>query len=576
MISWGSVFSNTLWLSGLAMILAVSSYSAYTGAERRLPVKARWQAIVGNGWTRVGGLLVCAGMALTSPGWIEATLWCIIDLYLLYEWWARRSLSRPTRPIPSLEIEPPTTRTSFSGLRAIAEWLVRTELLWLALLSPVFLFPAPPYAVALLAVLVLWGARLLARNRLLPPTPLDWILALLALMTLVSLYATFDVGFSAAKVTGVIFGIALFYAIVEWSSRGERLKWTLGGYVLLGTMLAGVGLLGTDWVNKLPVLKQLGEQLPSFIRGLPGAEGGIHPNELAGALLWVAPVQLSLLGWSFTSGSKASRAWWVVRIGLLICTTVTTGTLLLTQSRSAYSGFLVALVLLTLLALRHLRWILAVALLVGVGLIAYIGPQQIADKLMDAYGPSVGTTGSLSTLGGRAEIWSRALYGIEDFPLTGMGMNSFRRVMPVLYPTTPIASNDALIEDVGHAHNHLLQAALDLGLPGLIAYLAIWLLVPALAVQAWRSCRDKLIRATIAGIGAALLAYFVYGMTDTLALGAKPGLFFWSLLAILIVIWKYARAEASQAVTMQANVAGEPSEEAKRESEQEQAVLVKA
>ena len=356
MISWGSVFSNSLWLSGLALVLAVSSYRTYTGAERRLPAKRRWQSIVGNGWTRVGGLLFCAGLALTSPGWIEAALWCAIGLYLLYEWWARRSLSKPPRPIPSLKIEQ-STRTSVPGLRVIAEWLVKTELLWLALLSPIFLFPASPYAVALLAVPVLWGARWFARKRFLPPTPLDWILALLALMTLVSLYATFDVGFSAAKVTGVIFGIALFYAIVEWSSRGERLKWTLAGYVLLGTALAGVGLLGTDWVNKLPVLKQLGEQLPSFIRGLPGAEGGIHPNEpgrraAMGSACAIGPLRLV-----FHIGIKVSRAWWVVRMGLLIAAAVTSGTLLLTQSRSAYSGFLAALALLSLLALRHLRWI---------------------------------------------------------------------------------------------------------------------------------------------------------------------------------------------------------------------------
>jgi putative inorganic carbon (HCO3(-)) transporter len=574
MISWGSVFSNSLWLSGLAMILAVSSYSAYTGAERRLPAKARWQAIVGSGWTHVGGLLVCAGMALTSPGWIEAALWCAIGVYVLYAWGTRRNISKPTQPVPSLKIEP-AARTSFPGLRAIAQWLVKTELLWLALLSPLFLFPAPAYAVALLAIPLLWGARWLARNRLLPPTPLDWILALLALMTLVSLYATFDVGFSAAKVTGVIFGIALFYAIVEWSSGRGRLKWTLAGYVLLGTALAGVGLLGTDWVNKLPLLKQLGEQLPSFIRGLPGAEGGIHPNELGGALLWVAPVQLSLLGWSLASGFKVSSAWWAVRTGLFIVTAVTTGTLLLTQSRSAYSGFLVALALLILLALRHLRLVLAAILLLGVGLVAYVGPQQIADKLMDAYSPGAGTTGSLRTLGGRAEIWSRALYGIEDFPITGMGMNSFRRVMPVLYPTTPIASNDALIEDVGHAHNHLLQAALDLGLPGLVAYLAIWFLVPALSVQAWRSSGDKRIRAAVAGIGTGLLAYFVYGITDTVALGAKPGLFFWALLALLVVVWQRAGVEEGLGATVRAEVLEEPDEEAKREIEHKQPVLVK-
>ena len=71
-------------------------------------------------------------------------------------------------------------------------------------------------------------------------------------------------------------------------------------------------------------------------------------------------------------------------------------------------------------------------------------------------------------------------------------------------------------------------------------------------MQAWRSSRDKLIRAAIAGIGAGLLAYFVYGMTDTVALGAKPGLFFWALLALLVVVWQHARAEEWQRATVQA------------------------
>ena len=44
-------------------------------------------------------------------------------------------------------------------------------------------------------------------------------------------------------------------------------------------------------------------------------------------------------------------------------------------------------------------------------------------------------------------------------------MNVFRRVVHALYPTV---FNSPEI-DVVHAHNHLLQAALDLGIPGLLA-----------------------------------------------------------------------------------------------------------
>ena len=40
---------------------------------------------------------------------------------------------------------------------------------------------------------------------------------------------------------------------------------------------------------------------------------------------------------------------------------------------------------------------------------------------------------SLNTLQGRLEVWSRAIYGIQDFPFTAMGMNTFRRIVHVLY-----------------------------------------------------------------------------------------------------------------------------------------------
>ena len=91
--------------------------------------------------------------------------------------------------------------------------------------------------------------------------------------------------------------------------------------------------------------------------------------------------------------------------------------------------------------------------------------------------------------------------------------------------------------DVSHAHNHLLQAALDLGLPGLIAYLSIWLLAAVMVVQTWRAAGPSQ-RVLAVGLAAGLLAHFVYGMTDVVALGAKPGMFWWWLLALLVANWQ--------------------------------------
>lgn len=55
----------------------------------------------------------------------------------------------------------------------------------------------------------------------------------------------------------------------------------------------------------------------------------------------------------------------------------------------------------------------------------------------------------------RWEIWSKAIEGIQDFAFTGMGMNSFRKVVHGWYPLTTIQPNT----DIASAHNHILQAA---------------------------------------------------------------------------------------------------------------------
>ena len=72
-------------------------------------------------------------------------------------------------------------------------------------------------------------------------------------------------------------------------------------------------------------------------------------------------------------------------------------------------------------------------------------------------------------LQGRVELWSRALYAIQDFPLTGCGLGTFRQVVHLLYPPFFVEPG----ADLAHAHNFFLQVALDLGVPGLIAYLAL-------------------------------------------------------------------------------------------------------
>ncbi len=557
MINWASIATGSLWLLGVAIILATVSFADYAANASRLPAIDTWRGLRRSRWVHLGGLLACAGLAFSTDWWPVGAAWGLLFLALAYHW--RRVSNAPQPAMLSLaqssaqHIVPSNHR---SLIHAAAKWLARTEILWLALVSPFFLFPSTHNALLLtplLALPILWVARRIARGHFIPCTPLDWALALLLFMVLVSLFATPDIAFGLGKVAGVLFGVALYYALVEWACGDKRLWQAIGAYLLAGGALALLGLVGTNWLYKFPLLSDATRNLPTVLRGLPGAESGFQPNEVGGSLLWVILPLVSLAGWAWLGNRPRQReslpgTLAFQRFGLLALLVLTGTTLLLTQSRGAWIGAVCGLVLLAWLPVPRARLLLADLLAVGIVASLFTGSAQVAGRLLDAAGPDASTLNDPINMQVRLIIWSAAIDNIERAPITGIGMNSFRRLMPLRYPTIPVPpdyDSTRTDYDVAHAHNQLAQAALDLGLPGLVAYLALWLLAAALVVLSWRNSSGWK-RAAAAGIGAALLAHFVFGLTDAVALGAKPGVFFWALLALLVALWKQSALHSSE------------------------------
>jgi putative inorganic carbon (HCO3(-)) transporter len=109
--------------------------------------------------------------------------------------------------------------------------------------------------------------------------------------------------------------------------------------------------------------------------------------------------------------------------------------------------------------------------------------------------------------------------------------------MPVFYPAFLV---DPKI-DVAHAHNQLLQAAVDLGLPGLIAYLALWIGAAHMLHDRSASVTEHSLNSVAGALGAALVAQFVFGLADAIALGAKVGWFFWLTLGLIASLQRITR-----------------------------------
>lgn len=421
------------------------------------------------------------------------------------------------------------------------------------LITPLILFPAGWRALALLILPLLWLLRWRGTGHFFPATPYDTAVTLLALMILVSLYATFDITLSFPKIAGLVFGVAVFYAGVAHTRRHRHgLAHLAGLYLLLGAGMAAIGIFGLHWTGPLAPLNRLQALLPPALAEIPGTAGGvINPNLMAGTMQWAAPLAIALVVGLWRAGwlRHGRRRWlWLLLIPItLLCS----GVLLASLSRGGILGFAVGLLAMLAIPTRWGKGLLLLAVVGGGVLLLTLDGNALFNggNLIpgDAWGAELGAQLG-SGLGGdfgvdaRLEIWSRAIYGLQDFPFTGMSMNGFRRVVHILYPLFLISPET----DIAHAHNQLLQTGLDLGLPGLVAYLALWWISIILLWRSWREAPDTAHRALAAGVGGALAASWTFGLLDAISLGARPGFMWWLLLALLVALHDHARPKTPE------------------------------
>ena len=324
-------------------------------------------------------------------------------------------------------------------------------------------------AVGLAAVFV-W--RTIVTRSLLPATAVDWPNVLALLLLPVGLWASHDQAASWPTIAKVIAGFGLFYGLAGLG--GTRWADLLPWVFLAAAALASVAvLLGTRWfTSKLPfVPDQIYTALPSLSSGNPLA--GFHPN-LAGALMaWLFLPALALSVWS-----REQR----LRGAAIVVALLTGLALFLTQSRGAWAGLAVGLLIAPVL--RYRRWWIAVAVVAAIStaVVAILGPSLL-DSLMLA--PLTDET-AINTLPGRLELWSRALAVLRDSGLTGVGPGLFEPVVMRLYPPffTGIQGN------FFHPHNVYLQTAVDFGVGGAVALIALGLGLGASLAAATRRVPD--------------------------------------------------------------------------------------
>jgi len=406
-------------------------------------------------------------------------------------------------------------------------WTAWLELGAVLLLAPFLLFPRLPLTAWLLPVIpVIWLMRCVTRGvgRTLLGKPVSLVLAGAA----VGFMASYDQRVSFDKLAGILLGVAVYHALVHWAKSPRTVAWAAVGLVIGGSVVASLGLIGTDWATyKFPFLQPVYSNLPVLLRGVPRAERGFSPNEVGGTLTLCVPLIVGLLFYNVPILSNGRRRW-IAGAALGLAGLLTVGVLLLTQSRLAIASTVLALVMLGLLGGRRARLIAFTLMMVCLVAILAVGPDGLARWFfrvndLDEFTNEVSLTG-------RMEIWNRSVRALLDHPFTGVGLDTLPLVINARYPLFLYPRGYQFT----HAHNIYLQVALDLGVLGFVGY--VWMLV-AVLTELWRARRTSSgawVKALAASLLSGLLAYQLYGLADAITLGAKPSVCWWLLLAVSV------------------------------------------
>ncbi|MCL5960240.1 MAG: O-antigen ligase family protein, partial [Chloroflexi bacterium] len=378
------------------------------------------------------------------------------------------------------------------SLATAASFASRHELTLLLLLSPLMLFSSRLSLIPLVLIPALWFSRWLATGRVTRRTGLEWPILALLLLVPVSLWVSVDPQTSLPRLSVLILGLAIFYAIANSANAGKRLSALTAMMLSLGFLVAVAGVTGMEGVKKAPVVGTLQVRMAES-RGVSELLGrSFNANEVGGTLAMLIPFALAILVFP---ASKKLKTLAGISLAFMLLAAV--------FSQSRWSFVALAAASLAVLALRN-RWCwlaLPAMGLASVFLVWAVGPGKVL--------ASFGSVASTDSVVGRLEIWERALYLIQDFPLTGVGLNTFVPATQRLYPYFTIPD-----VNLGHAHNLLLQLGADFGIPGIAVVATFFACLLFLWKAGLRFARGSQLEGAYVGFLGMLIAYLVFGLID--------------------------------------------------------------
>jgi O-antigen ligase len=266
----------------------------------------------------------------------------------------------------------------------------------------------------------------------------------------------------AAAIVGVPFSISMgssARALVESFSR------TFAVFLVLAAAVRNL-----EDVRRLIVTFALGAAVFGAMapvqRGARGSMGGYDPNDAAMFLVSALPC----LVFCVLHGRHLHTR---IAAGLSIFTVI--GAIVMSSSRGGFVG-LVAVLAFMLVMFTGVKPAVRVGVVTGVlVLMLAVSSTDYWDRMRTITELDDGYSGEGRVVGGRRDIWARAVGYTARNPLTGLGLNQFSRAEGQR-PEVQARIDAGLGTKFSEAHSIWFQAMAELGIPGFLAYLAIFYL----------------------------------------------------------------------------------------------------
>lgn len=231
-----------------------------------------------------------------------------------------------------------------------------------------------------------------------------------------------------------------------------------------------------------------------------------NPNVLGQYLILLMPAAFAMLLQSRGGGRKI--VYGIVNLVMFAC-------LLYTWSRGAWVGVVLALGFFVLL--RDRRWlILCIAALL---LMPSVLPASILNRLT-----SIGNMQDSSTAY-RVSVWIASLRIARDYWMSGIGLGT--AAFEKIYPAYALNGAGFAL----HSHNFYIQWVVEMGVFGLLTFLAIMLTAYKQITKIPE--KSSLIRAVTLAMAGAFLGFLFQGMAENLWYNFRMVLIFWIYLGIL-------------------------------------------